>query len=402
MTRKNRTGYRRRRRGERLFYVVDFWFMNGDGVWQRYRRDAEIQSEAGARAEANRRRMLAMETGSPYGTEKAAEAAVPTLEEFSKTFARTFLETDYTPATAERYRVLCKQLCKVFGDKPLNCIDLLAWKEFEASLKKRKRRRADGRTLVGVKVRPFAAFMRTILKAAVALKVLRPDQVTDIPLPPKPDKLPDAPTEDDLAAWLAVRPVSWITVAVALAAFLGVRMGEVRELRRSDFDMDLGVVRIRRAMSAGEVSTTKGKKERQVPLHPSLRQMLAPLLERLGRDDLLVRNRAGKQPSRAAVLTAFKALCRKAGTKEWSFHSLRHLFVTRLLRRGGSAIAVQMLAGHTKLETTERYAHGATAQQRRDTILLLPPLPLPGTVDAVGNGEETAHGSEGSETPPAR
>jgi integrase len=395
-------GYRKTRRRGHTVYVIDFWYLDAQGTWCRYRRDADLQSDAGARVEAVRLRRLAMETGSPYGVDKVPEAVVPTFDQFWETFSETYLVTDYTPATTERYRALYKQLSKAFGDQPLT-IELLAWKEFEASLTRRRRRRADGKTVVGVKARPFAALMHTIYNAAVELKVIRRDQVPAIPLPPKPDKLPDAPSEEELAAWLSVRPATWITVAVILATFLGVRMGEVRELRRSDFDLGGGVVRVRRAMSGDQVSTTKGKKERLVPMHPGLREMLAPMLERLQRDDLVVRNRAGKRPSRQAVLTAFKALCRKAGTHEWSFHSLRHMFVTTLLRRGGSSIAVQQLVGHTKLETTERYAHGATAAQRRDTILLLPPIPLlPGTTSAVGNGEETGSSERPQGTVPER
>jgi integrase len=172
-------------------------------------------------------------------------------------------------------------------------------------------------------------------------------------------------------------------------------MGEVRELRRGDFDLRNGVVKIRRALSANEVSTTKGKKERQIPLHPSLREALRPLLGRLAPHELLVRNGAGKSPSRQAVLTAFQLLCAKAGTRVWSFHSIRHFFVTMLLQKGGSAIAVQQLAGHEKLETTEGYAHGATASQRRDTILLLPAVASNvGIADAMGNGKETAPTTE--------
>jgi integrase len=40
----------------------------------------------------------------------------------------------------------------------------------------------------------------------------------------------------------------------------------------------------------------------------------------------------------------------------WSFHSLRHLVVTELFRRGASAPVVRQLAGHADLTTTQRYA----------------------------------------------
>jgi hypothetical protein len=39
------------------------------------------------------------------------------------------------------------------------------------------------------------------------------------------------------------------------------------------------------------------------------------------------------------------------------FHDLRHVFVAELFRGGASALAVQALAGHADLTTTQRYAH---------------------------------------------
>jgi site-specific recombinase XerD len=36
---------------------------------------------------------------------------------------------------------------------------------------------------------------------------------------------------------------------------------------------------------------------------------------------------------------------------------LRHYFVTELVRRGAGLEAVRLLAGHSKLEMTQRYAH---------------------------------------------
>jgi len=61
----------------------------------------------------------------------------------------------------------------------------------------------------------------------------------------------------------------------------------------------------------------------------------------------------------------------KAGLEgSWMFHDLRYFFVTQLFRRGGSAPAVQALAGHLHLATTQIYAHMVEADLR-ETIHLL-------------------------------
>jgi site-specific recombinase XerD len=72
----------------------------------------------------------------------------------------------------------------------------------------------------------------------------------------------------------------------------------------------------------------------------------------------------GQTPRRQQVLHQLKRFLRRNGLKDRSFHSLRHYFVTTLLRGGASAEAVRLLAGHSKLEDTQRYAHAATADLR--------------------------------------
>jgi len=52
------------------------------------------------------------------------------------------------------------------------------------------------------------------------------------------------------------------------------------------------------------------------------------------------------------------------GLRRWSFHSLRHHFISEIVRRGASLEAVRVLAGHSKLEMTQRYAHATTADLR--------------------------------------
>ena len=72
----------------------------------------------------------------------------------------------------------------------------------------------------------------------------------------------------------------------------------------------------------------------------------------------------GLTPRRQQVLHQFKRFLRRNGLKERSFHSLRHYFVSELMKSGASAEAVRVLAGHSKLEMTQRYAHAATADLR--------------------------------------
>ena len=57
------SGVRREMRGGKPHWVIDFRYLDKHGKRQRFRRDASLQSAAGARAEAERLRVLVHATG---------------------------------------------------------------------------------------------------------------------------------------------------------------------------------------------------------------------------------------------------------------------------------------------------------------------------------------------------
>jgi len=57
------------------------------------------------------------------------------------------------------------------------------------------------------------------------------------------------------------------------------------------------------------------------------------------------------------IKTAFHRACIKAGIKGLRLHDLRHTFATRLRDKGESLTTIMKLMGHSKYETTLRYAH---------------------------------------------
>src|SRR5262249_6349536 len=102
--------------------------------------------------------------------------------------------------------------------------------------------------------------------------------------------------------------------------------------------------------------------ERLIPLAEPLHRELSTTRGRRLPDALVSLTGFGKPWGEYGLIQTFKRASRRAGLEGWRFHDLRHFFVTSLFRTGAPAPAVQMLAGHADLSTTQRYAHTTRAE----------------------------------------
>lgn len=101
-----------------------------------------------------------------------------------------------------------------------------------------------------------------------------------------------------------------------------------------------------------------------MPLIPELAAILRDAVrKKLPRARVVVNNK-GNTPTRQAVYSALQALLQRHDLPQRSVHALRHAFCSVLIRRGASVEAVRLLAGHSDLQTTQRYVHAAAADLR--------------------------------------
>jgi integrase len=157
-------------------------------------------------------------------------------------------------------------------------------------------------------------------------------------------------------------------LAFALSAYAGLRRGEIRGLRWPDVDLKLGTITVRRSFVKGKEGPPKSGHQRVIPIAAPLQV----LLEAAPRSPWgpVAPTEDGTVWAEASLLRNFQRACKRAGVTKRRFHALRHYFVSELFRRGAGARAVQDLAGHIHLATTQNYA-AVGEQDRRDAIARL-------------------------------
>ena len=115
-----------------------------------------------------------------------------------------------------------------------------------------------------------------------------------------------------------------------------------------------------------QVTSTKGGRVRYVRLTPRLE---AALRQHRHLRSSRVLESHGKPLTQKMVQTAVKWAVRRAGVPH-GVHILRHTFCSRLAMRGAPARAIQELADHANLSTTQRYMHLSPAAKESAIRLL--------------------------------
>lgn len=328
--------------------VIDISYKTAEGRKKRYRKDAQVQTVAAARAEERRLWHRLAQLGN-LADENDEPAALDTFAEAVAHYRRTHARSKLRKSTRDGYeRVIDTQLLPRFGSCPLTALDRRAVAEMDAELA------SDGlkpSTRANVQV-----VLRSVLRNAVEGGML--ERMPNLPPLPKAGQSVDRslhPSELD-AILAAAQPNQ--RLAFALAAYAGLRASEVRGLRWPDVDLKRGVITLRRGLVRRAEGPPKSGHGRIVPIAAPLRPLLEDASKRRESHWSEVAATAhGKPWGDTGLLQALKRAQARAGLEGWGMHSLRHFFITELCRRGAPTMVVKQLAGHADLSTTQRYAH---------------------------------------------
>lgn len=171
--------------------------------------------------------------------------------------------------------------------------------------------------------------------------------------------------------WCSTRRHSTRDRTIILVSFYaGLRAKEIAALTRGDVFDDAGAVREQFTLTAAQ---TKGSKPRTVYVNRRLRRVLADYAELLNLRDLnrpLFESQKGGAFSANTMTQLFLDIYKPAGFANASSHSGRRSFITNLAAKSVSVRVLAELAGHSSIQTTQRYID-VNPQQMTEAVELL-------------------------------
>ncbi|MCP4339096.1 MAG: tyrosine-type recombinase/integrase [Desulfobulbaceae bacterium] len=172
------------------------------------------------------------------------------------------------------------------------------------------------------------------------------------PLPKRELRIPVVLSIAEVADFFkATKSIKYQAILMTMYA-AGLRVSEVVRLKVEDIDSQRMQISVRQS---------KGKKDRQVMLSPSLLTILRTYWAtvRPGHDWLF----PGQDPKKHLCTKSVEQATRKVSqglkknSKHITPHTLRHSFATHILESGADIRLLQVLLGHRSIQTTSRYTH---------------------------------------------
>lgn len=328
------------------------------------RHPAPFTFETTGDAEAwltDERRLVTSGGWTPPSARKAGTRAAVTFGAFSEAWltGRTVRGRPLADRTREHYQqILDKHLLPTFKDVPLRYItDTMVDSWYGITAVNQPTLRAHCYSL-----------LRTILATAVERGHITGQNPARIRGAGNPERVTrtEVPTLAQLEVIVTDMPTKYRAL-VLMAAWTGLRFGELTELRRSDIDKACTTIKVRRGVvrAGGEVIVKAPKSRagtRTVTIPPHIRPIVAAhLLEHAapGADGLLFPARSGGHLAPSTLYKSFYKARAKAGRPDLRWHDLRHAAGVFSAMSGATLAETMARMGHSTIGAATRYMNVA-------------------------------------------
>jgi integrase len=310
---------------------------------------------------------------------KNEEVPTPTtVREFAPRFIEGHAEANrLKPSGKAGYRsALRNHLIPMLGDKPLGAITTEDVQRMKSALHAKSPKTVNNvLTVLNVMLKTAVAW-GLIERVPCVIRLLKvPKSAASFHDFDDYERLVDAARADSTTAHLIV----------LLGGEAGLRCGEMMALEWTDVNLAKRQLTVARSEWKGHVTATKGGRVRHLPMTKRLTDALKEARHLKGARVLC--DKSGHPLTQKEVQVVMRRLARRANVKP-GVHILRHTFCSHLAMRGAPAKAIQELAGHQDLMTTQRYMHLSPAALDSAIRLLEGPRPMNGRgeiVEAAGN-----------------
>lgn len=338
------------------------------------------------------------------------QASTWTLADWSEEWLQKHVAPDASPVTVANYRHLLKsRILPLLGEKDLTELTPAVLTDWLIGVREsprkttgkpdaqlaRKRAPSDQRAPASRTSRPLSAntvlhyytCMEGMLAAAVRMGYLEHNPMDGVPRPKVRSKRKLTLSEEDarqLLMQIAAEDPR-LLLAVLLAMFCGLRLGEVTELQWSDLDWERRTLNITRALkytpeTGSYVAAPKSDAgERLITLPAAMmpilqRQRYQRTADAIDADDAgtpwhgaqhILYGRTGDRLHHDTPSKWFHAFTISHGYAGMTFHDLRHIHASLLLAHNIDVVAVAARMGHSDPGVTLRvYAHALPARDQ--------------------------------------
>ena len=204
---------------------------------------------------------------------------------------------------------------------------------------------------------------------SAVMKQYRPDFRLDVVLPQRDKVEANIPTDADVTVLLnfAYDTDTEVYKAIILAAYAGLRRGEIVALKWSDIDFDNKVIKINKAMALDENNNWTLKKPksysgyRDVPLLKVAADALLPF-----KDDGNVIQISGNR-----LTDHYVSLAKKLDMTHFTFHNLRHYYASVMLALGIPDKYAMELMGHSTTHMLKTVYQHTIDSKKKESVELL-------------------------------
>src|SRR5712691_8416719 len=344
------------RKYKRGGWEVDIRVTLPDDTEHRQRRRAPVASKSAAqRWGEDRERTWYQELTHPQrepvidqGKEATTKTEVPTLLEFAPRFVDGYARANRQKPSgiAAKQTILDVHLIPQLGTKRLDAIT----SEDVQHLKNHLRQKAPKT------VNNALTVLNVLLKQAVEWNVIvrHPCTIRLLPIHKGSARFHDFDEYERLIA-AAKSTDARAYLIVLLGGDAGLRCGEMMALEWTDVDLMKRQLCVQRSDWKGHVTVPKSGRLRYVPLTIRLATALRAHRHLRGRCALCAADGTALRQREVQGLVLRAA--RRANLANGGVHVLRHTFCSHLAMKGAPSGAIQELAGHGDLGTTQRYMH---------------------------------------------